>query len=176
MIIRFLFILLLCWGTIFGAKLPELNSKDVTKILGQIMEAHVSHKQLSPALVGRILESYLEELDPMKCYLTQEEIESWTKPSEKLLTEIKKAIDKEDFSHFEAIHNLMIVAIARRNQIEEKNGQLPLPEKVSIKEFKDLAWAKNKEELEIRLLRLKSLQGESLEKLDEPLRNRACPP
>ncbi len=173
MIRKFLFLLLLACFSLEASKLPDINAKETLETLHLMMEAHVACKELSPTLVKRALEQYLEELDPTKTYLLKEEVAPWIDPSEKLLKEICSAMEKGDFSHFAKIHHLMVGAIARRQALEVKQQGQELPVGVTIQEFKEMEWAENREELADRLLKIKALQVAAAEKLDADSRERA---
>lgn len=165
--------LLLASSAVSGSKLPEISPKDTKEILHQMLEAHVSHKQLSPQIVQRTLELYLEELDPTKTYLTQEEVEPWLKSTPEALSAIQKSIEKGDFSHFVAMREKMIHAIARHNAIEKTLENTQLPTDVKAAEFKDLTYAATAEELATRLTRIKALQATAAAKLDDEARDKA---
>lgn len=166
MVRTFLFFFLVFTQALLLGKSADLCPGDVAKILSQIMEAHASQKELTPTLVKRSLELYLEELDPMKTYFLRSEIENWLSPQPTSLEAYAAAMKKTDFSIFMQIHEQMMKAIERRNRLA---GKLPeeLPKNVSVKEFKDLSWAESEEGLFERLLRIKALQTETAEKLDK---------
>lgn len=167
------FIQALTQQVIVGAKLPEITPHDVVTTMNQIMEAHVSHKALSPSLVQRALDRYLEELDPTKTYLLHSDVAKWIQATEPVLKTIQDKILKEDFTTFSEIHAQILPAIQRRNRLEAENQTKPLPKDVSIEEFKELDWAKNEEELSNRLIRIKALQVHATEKLDETSKEKA---
>ncbi len=152
---------------LFGSKLPDISDKDVMSTLNQIMEAHASYKELTPPLVARILESYIEELDPTKTYFLAHEVEEWLSPSDTTLETVQSGINKESFATFYTIHEEMIAAIQRRGNLEKLLENTPLPENVSVNEFKELEWAQTEEELLDRLRRIKALQVQTAEKLDD---------
>lgn len=147
------------------AKPPELTAHQTRKKSEEIFKAHVTYKSLTPELSRRILQNFLEELDPTKTYLIENEIVEWESPSEDLLNQMVSDYKKEDFTLFENIYQTMISAIERRNRIEEEIADVPLPE-AKMAEFKDLKWAQSEPELKTRLLKLRALQLETAEKLD----------
>ena len=164
MIRKLLFFLL--FASSLYAKLPDLSSLDVVEALHQMMEAHVSCKELSHPLIKRALEHYLEELDPTKIYLLEGEVAKWIEPSEELIEAIGLCVEKGDFSYFADIHSQMVTAIARRQALELKLEGVPLPQEVHVSEFKDLPWARNEDDLTDRLLKIKALQDTAAKKLD----------
>jgi len=164
---RFFLILLLSITCTLSAKSPQLTPKDAKKKLEEIFRAHVTHKALSPETTARSLANFLEELDPTKTYLIENEIIAWDKPSPALLETIERDFRAESFEQFEKIYEIMLSAIKRRNSFEKTLQDSPLPQGVSAEAFKDLTWAKTPEELKERILALRALQVEAAENLDE---------
>lgn len=158
---------------LFGAKLPEVCPSDVSQTLKQIMDCHAAYKELSPTLISRAIEAYIEDLDPTKTYFLASEVDLWLKASDEALQEHLSEINNEDFTLFAKIHDQMHEAIKRRNLIEDKLTTLPLPKDVSISEFKELSWVTSSDELEERLLKIKSLQKNATDKLDDNAREKA---
>lgn len=146
-------------------KLPELTSATVTTKLNEIMKAHASHKKLTPAIIQRTLNNYLEILDPNKSYFIESDIQTWLHPSEELLTQILQDFNRNNFKEFETIHQVMKKAIVRRHELDKKIDLNNLPKHVNPEEFKDMKWTTNEIELLGRLERIKSLQLEASEKL-----------
>jgi len=157
----------LIFAPLLEAKPPSLSPKDARTKLEEILKVHVSYQHLTPEIVKRALENYLEEVDPAKTYFIESEILKWTNPSDELLLMALEGYKSEEFSLFESIHNVLIEAIARRNKLEEKLQATPLPKNVQPTEFKDVKWAKTEEELIERLGRIKSLQIEAGQKLGQ---------
>lgn len=164
-----LIIAVFCIAPFFIAegKLPELTPTVVTTKLNEIMKAHASHKTLTPIIIERTLNNYLELLDPNKSYLIETDIDFWLKPSDQLLTQILQDYNRNNFREFEKIHQVMVRAIHRRHDLEKKIDLNNLPKHVSTEEFKDMKWTSNEKELLARLERIKSLQIEASEKLAE---------
>lgn len=146
-------------------KLPELTPAIVNAKLNEIMKAHASHKKLSPAIIERTLNNYLELLDPNKSYLIESDIKQWLHPSEQLLTQIQQDYNRNNFREFEEMHQVMAKAIHRRHELDKKMDLTNLPKHVSPEEFKDMKWTANEQELLARLERIKALQNEASEKL-----------
>ncbi|MCC5831668.1 MAG: PDZ domain-containing protein [Chlamydiales bacterium] len=163
-----LFLLFFTVQAIYGSKLPEISDRDVVATLAQMMEAHASYKELSPSLVERVLEQYLEELDPTKTYLLEGEVEKWLRPTDETLQEVLSETQKGSFTAFNSIHNLMVEAVTRRAKLEKRIEEVELPENVSVNEFKELKWVKTEEELLERLMRIKALQVQATERLGDP--------
>ncbi|MCH9609629.1 MAG: Tail-specific protease [Chlamydiales bacterium] len=166
-----LFILLPC--ALFGLKLPSVTPSDVNLTLRQIMENHAAHKELSPTLVKRAIESFIDDLDPTKVYFLASDLELWLQPSQEELSKILEAISSDDFSTFSHIHSKMVEAVKRRNLLEEQLKDQPLPKEVSVNDFKEMSWAESEEELSDRILKLKALQKSATEAFNLESREKA---
>ncbi len=164
---RAFFLCVFCFIAFLEAKPPSLTPRDTKIKINEILKAHVTYQTLNKEIVKRSLENYLEELDPGKTYFIENEILTWTAPSDDLLQKGLQAYEHEDFTLFEEIHDSMIKAIKRRNLLETKIELTNLPKDVQPSEFKDLKWAKSEEELLTRLTRIKSLQLETAAKIDQ---------
>jgi len=162
-LITLLFLLL---APIVEPKLPEIAPRDVKSKVEEILKAHASYKKLTPQLIQRTLENYIEELDPTKTYFLESELTSWLSPSDKLLSDALDAFSRGDFAVFETIHEAMVSAIERRRELDQESREEILPSGVKSEEFKELVWAKSREELKARLLRIKALQIGTCDRLE----------
>lgn len=167
MIFRVFLSIFLIFSTLGLAKPPPLSPKDTRTKIEEILKVHVSHQALTPELTQRAIRNYLDEIDPAKTYLIESELIKWTAPSQELLLKTLEGFKKEDFSTFEEIHDALIEAIKRRNQLEERLAGFPVQKGAQQIDFKDLKWAPNEEELFQRLIHIKSLQAETAEKINE---------
>ncbi len=161
-----LFLLLVCFLCHLQAKPPELSARDTKIKIEEILKAHVCHQKLDEEIAERAIKNYLEELDPGKTYFLEPDIIAWQNPTKALILSVLEGYKREDFDVFEKIHEAMLAAIERRNAIEKQIETAPLAKGVQPSEFKDIKWAKTEEELSERLLKIKSLQLQTAEKID----------
>jgi carboxyl-terminal processing protease len=167
----FYFILLLIFPFVVEPKAPQLTSHDVKTKMEEILRAHVTYKKMTPELVERLLKNFINELDPTKSYFLESEIELWQHPTESLLQTVVDGFNRGDFSTFEEIYATFEQSINRRNAIEAEIEKQVLPTGVKGEEFKDIVFAKTREELAMRCLRVKALQAEIAEKLNDETRD-----
>jgi carboxyl-terminal processing protease len=167
MLLRLFSLFFLVFHLFCFAKPPSLTPHDTKVKINEILKAHVSYQYLSTELIKRSLQNYIDELDPLKTYFIENEVLEWTSASEGLLQKTLQNIQNEDFSIYIAIHEAMLKAIERRNNIEQEISSSELPKNVQPQEFKDIPWAKTEIELKERLLRIKALQLEAAEKLNQ---------
>lgn len=158
---------------VYGSKLPELTPSIVNAKVQEIMKAHATHKNLTPELIKRTLQNYIDQLDPNKTYFIESDIKYWIDPTDQVLTQILSEFNQGNFSTFYSIHEEMVRAIYRRQQLEKEIRLDSLPKHVNTKEFKDLKWAKNEQELKDRWSKIKALQIETSAKLSGDLKEKA---
>ncbi len=162
---RLFLLLILFFSAIVEAKPPTLTPKDTKTKIEEILKAHVSYQKLTPELMARALENYLDELDASKTYFLHGEVSVWLEPSETFLNELVKAVNKEDFQAFEQIHERIKPAIERRTVLDNKIDLANLPKNVQSSEFKHLKWCQTEDELLERITRIKALQIDTATKL-----------
>ncbi len=169
----FLILVVLLAPWIATAKLPDLDSASVTQMVQEIMKAHATYKKLTPPLIKRILQNYLEELDPNKSYFIEPDIHQWLEPSDETLNQILQEYNQGNFKVFEEIQRTMIHAIQRRHELEKQINIADLPKHVNPEEFKDMKWTNNAHDLLTRLIRIKAIQIETASKLNEDLKEKS---
>lgn len=155
------------------AKLPELTPVLVNTKMQEIMKAHASYKMLNRQLIKRTLHNYLEEIDPVKTYFIESDIHAWLSPSDEELDKVLADYNQNSFSTFAQIQDAMARAIERRRLLEKEIDYNNLPTDVVSKEFKDMEWTKDENELLTRLKRIRALQVVTSEKLNDELKEKA---
>ncbi len=169
----FIFLAAIFLPLIAHAQLPELDPPKVQTKVQEMLKTHAVHKELTPTLMRRILTGYVDQLDPSKTYLIKTDIVRWIAPDDTLVQKTLDSYKKGDFSAFEAISSKMQEAVLRRRELEKTIDSKTLPIKVDPKEFKDLEWVENSEQLVDRLKKLRTLQREVVEKLTPELKEKA---
>ncbi len=167
MLRKALFLFLMLFASICYSKLPELSSREVRAKVEEILKAHATYKKITPQIAERILQNFLEELDPSKTYLIEPEIQEWSSPADTLKQQVIDGFRNADFSLFEKIVDVMIASMERRNLLETELESAALPSNVDPSEFKDQKWALSKQELFGRLCKIKSLQLSAAEKMNQ---------
>jgi carboxyl-terminal processing protease len=163
----------LFFPTFQEAKLPELTPLNTTEKIQEIMKMHAVYKKMTPLLMKRTLQNFIDELDPTKTYFIDSDIHQWIEPKDDFLDKALKEYNESNFEIFEQIHAAMIEAIKRRRELEKKIDPNNLPKYVKANEFKDMKWTTSEKELLIRLTRIKALQTETASKLNEETREKS---
>ncbi len=153
------------------ARPPQLTPRDTKIKIEEILQAHVSHQKLTEEIAARAIQNYIDELDPGKLYFLESDIIEFTTPSQMLLEQTLSGYKREDFSVFERIHEVMLLAIERRNKLEKEVENAPLIKEAKASDLKDMPWAKSEEELVQRLVKIKSLQLQTAEKISPETRD-----
>lgn len=169
----FQLLLFLAFHCSVWAKPSEINPAQATAKLQEIMKSHATYKTLSPVVVKRGLQNYIDELDPAKSYFIEPDIDQWINPSDQLLEQVQQDFKQNRFDVFNEIQKGMVKAILRRREIDKEIKPHPPTKKMTAKEFKDLPWAKTEDELKERVALIKGLQVEAAHKLNEEYRERA---
>jgi len=148
------------------AKAPHLTSKDVKGKVEELLRLHVAYKRLTPEIVKRSLVNFLNELDPIKGYFLEEEVQAWVAPKDEFLEGCLERCERGDYAVFYQIYDAFENAIARRNGIERELENKELAKDVKGEEFREISYAKTDEELIERLGRMRALQAEVAERWD----------
>lgn len=145
---------------------PNISNTDVHSKTIELFKAHIKYKEMSPEVAKRALINYLEELDPLKAYMTSEDVAVWVFPSDALLEEIVIDFNNQKFTQFEEIYAKMLTAIERRNLLEERISSFKLPSKrMTPKEIHEADWARSVDELQLKLLNIRAIQADAADKL-----------
>lgn len=160
-----LLLLMLFFATWLEGAVPDITAKGVVNKVHEMMKSHASYKKLNPQLMKRILNEYLEELDPTKTYFIVPDIQQWLDPSESFLEATLTDFEHANFQVFVDMQNAMVHAIDRRQHLQAEIDYEHLPKQVKPEEFKDMVWAVDEQQLLQRIIRMKALQLETADKL-----------
>ena len=152
------------YNLLFSTTPPFLTENTTKAKIQEILMHHVKYKKINHDLIKRSYLIFLEELDPQKLYFTQKELKKYLNPSEKFLAQSIKYYNNANFIAYEELFQHMTQAIKRRRILEATdpfhtplaNGYTP-----ELKEF-----CKDENDLLLRLKYVKSLQQNSIEKLN----------
>jgi carboxyl-terminal processing protease len=91
----------------------QLKKSDVRPTVENMLEYHVEYKELSPLIARRSVKIYLEQFDSNKTYLLSSEVQPHLNLSEAELDQIIANYKKGNFSHYEAMGDVIQKAIGR---------------------------------------------------------------
>lgn len=159
---KLFFLFLISVETLFGAVKP-LKRTDVRSSMQEIFNYHVECKEMAPLLVKRSFKIYIEQFDPQRIYLLQDEVKPYLELSQEQLAGTIKRYYKDDFSDYEALNKTLAEGIKRARNIRERVAKeliLTGPDALTSQGETYLYYAKNEEEL---VARTRSLMCKFLE-------------
>lgn len=112
-------ILLIISNLCFSAKPPVLTPSETIRKSNEILKAHVKYKQFDEVVAKKTFTKFVEELDPAKTYFVNNEVVTWTSPSEDTIQDAIRDFQNSRFTQFERIYSAYLTAIERRNAIEK---------------------------------------------------------
>jgi carboxyl-terminal processing protease len=90
-----------------------LTSMDVKKIMDQLLEHHIDHKQLNDEIVRRSLKTYITSFDHSKTYLLDGEVNFYVQPSDALVSSILLDYQRDRFGAYFGLNQLIGRSIER---------------------------------------------------------------
>lgn len=151
---RVLFILLMFSMGSLAAAPRALKRTDVRSSMKEIFHYHVECKEFSPLIVKRSFKIYMEQFDPQRAYLLQEEVTPYLELSGQEIAGTIQRYHKDDFSDYEALNRNLVAAIKRARQLREEVAKeliLAGPPTEGIASHTYLYYAKNEEDLRARI-------------------------
>jgi carboxyl-terminal processing protease len=155
---------ILLWSTsLQGAPKDQLDYKDIKTIMTQILEEHLTIKQINESVLRHAFRSYIEQFDPQHLYLLEREVALYSNASQKAMNKFLDDYNAENYTPFIDLNKVIQNSIQRareyRAEIEKNNSQKLFDEAKNIKNFsKDLyieqnyqrPYAKHEDELKQR--------------------------
>jgi carboxyl-terminal processing protease len=133
-----------------------LKTADINRIMNQILEHHVDKKEVTGQLLQSSLMTYIDQFDPHRIYLLEEEITPFVHLSSEELAALKHQYQAHDFSIFKKLNQIFQNSIERsrllRNQIEVNPLIFRQNLEKGKKEANYLTFAKTIPDLKKRLL------------------------
>lgn len=140
-----------------------LKSDDVRKVMEQIFSQHVDKKEISSDILRNAFHVYIDQFDPLRLYLLQEEVNPYLNITDDQMKEFMVQYKNNDFSAFEKLNGVIQKSIYRarelRAEVEQKKNVLFSAPLVSGEEDKadwvdpnlTLTFAKDTDELKRRI-------------------------
>ncbi len=149
------FLLLLGISHAYCAGEKRLKIPDVRGIMEEMLIYHVEHKEMSSLLMRRAFKIYIEQFDPYRVYLLQQEVEPFFDPNPRLLQASTSNFRSDNLYEFIQLNLMIQMAIERarawRREIQ-KEFILNDPSYESAGESY-LGYARNEKQLKGRIYR-----------------------
>lgn len=132
-----------------------LSSQDVNGIMDQFFDLHVDKKGMSTEVLQRSLKIYLNNFDPSRAYLLQEEALPYEHPKDHLLKSMLSEYENKHFSVYFSLNKTIQQSILRAREWRAKWEQNPQKiiadsKKINLKAIPEKKYASNLRELENR--------------------------
>ncbi len=116
---RTIFIILFCFLWIAPAvSAPQsLKIEDIPRVMERFFAFHIENKELNTTIVRRSLKLYLEQFDPERIYLLDEEVRPYLNMSEGRAKEILGRLQKYDYSDFLTLNGLVQESVIRAQAV-----------------------------------------------------------
>jgi carboxyl-terminal processing protease len=145
-----------CFVVIYAQDLLKLN--DVSKIMSQILEQHVDKKMVTTKVIQEALTNYINQFDPQRIYLLQDEVDLFTHLSPDRLQRLVDDYQQQRFTIFQELNQIVQAAIKRSRQLRQTMEASPTDffreasqiEAIGVEENKD--FAKSPDELTERIV------------------------
>lgn len=143
----FILLLIACCSSAFAERM--LVSQDAPKVIAELFSYHIENKTLTPALVRRCIKVYLEQFDPEKIYLIDEEVYTFLSLSDEEAEEMGSRMRDGNFSDFVAINNMIQKAVLRfqENRVKLANELTNVPFPKEPDSAPNSQYAQNEQEL-----------------------------
>lgn len=116
---KVLFCILIVFCIPFSLLAKLLQFQDIHTIMNQILEQHVEQKSITPQIIQNALILYINQFDPDRIYLLEEELLPFTNLSVSELNSIEEQYKHEDFSIFKDLNQVVQKAIYRSRAIRQ---------------------------------------------------------
>ena len=90
-----------------------LHMRDIPRIMERFFALHITNDELTPAIVRRSMKIYIENFDPERIYLLESEATPYLQISDKRANAILGRLNRQDYSDFIALNQLIQKAILR---------------------------------------------------------------
>lgn len=90
-----------------------LKTSDINKLMQQIFDEHVDQKQMNDHVIKSALRTYIDQFDPFRIYLLEDEVKPYYQISETDASKDVKNYAKGDFSEFQQLNEVIQKAIVR---------------------------------------------------------------
>lgn len=108
--------ILLCFFTqsfLFSQEPQQLKRQDVSKIMEQIFSEHLGQKQINEEILKHSFKIYIDQFDPDRTYLLQDEVKPYLQLSSIQMQELISQYKLHNFNSFENLNSVIQKSILR---------------------------------------------------------------
>ena len=108
---------------VFFAQSDLLKYKDIDRVMSQIFQQHVSQREMSKEILKKSLKIYIDQFDPERIYLLEEEVTPYLQLDDRQMSLIMKEYKNQNFTSFIKLNTVIQKAILRARDYRKKIAQ-----------------------------------------------------
>lgn len=152
--------MVLCASSLFADQQDALRIGDIRKVMQQMLSQHVEKKQLTPEVIRGSFKNYIDQIDPYRMYLMENEVKPYINLTDAQVTAIIDQYQRNDFSMYTKLNTTIQHAIERarkyRKTLEQtQQSEIFSPEHTLKEEWRNTGpqhpFAVNDAELQARI-------------------------
>ncbi len=116
------FTLIFCWLNTAIAAPKQVSLADVPQVMSRMFNFHVENKEFSPALARRCIKIFIEQFDPEKCYLLEQEALPYLNLTDAQIEGIIYRLQSENYSDFVELNQLLQQSVVRAQKLRAQAG------------------------------------------------------
>ena len=97
-----------------------LRQGDVNQIMSQILDQHITKDKVTPAIIKQSFKVYVDQFDPDKIYLLDEEVSQYTEPSDAFINETLQEYSQGDFTKYHQLEATIRSSIERSRKMRQQ--------------------------------------------------------
>ncbi|NGX36249.1 MAG: Tail-specific protease [Candidatus Anoxychlamydiales bacterium] len=114
-----------------------LKIKDINPVMERIFEYHIEFKNYNETVITRSFKLYIDQFDPAKMYLLEDEIDFYLNLSPKDAKEILAKVQKGDFSDYIKLNEIFQSAIIRARDNREQITKVMIARDINPRKIKN---------------------------------------
>lgn len=114
-----------------ASAVDQLKVEDIPRVMERLFNFHIEAKDYNPTIVRRSMKIYVEQFDPEKIYLLEEEAAPYLHLSEQKAAEIAARLQRKDYSDFFALNQLLQKAVYRAQNLRKVAAESLLRDEAS---------------------------------------------
>lgn len=102
-----------------GQSSETLKTQDISHVMQQILNQHVSQKEMSGKILKHAFKNYIDQFDPSRMYLLESEVNPYLQMDDAQANTLMDQYKNDDFSSFTKLNTLIKGSIERSRQIRK---------------------------------------------------------
>lgn len=113
-----------------------LNLNEINAVMDRIFEYHVEYKEYNPTIISRSFKTYIDQFDPLKIYLLDEEISHFLDLNEKDANIVLTKVKNGDFSDYIELNKIFQKSIIRARNLRKELIKPLIINEIDVKNIK----------------------------------------